>query len=99
MNEILKRELNKTYLIISSEDVEYEESYEIEMITKNEPLTLLPLHVVRLNGQMQLFYDISSKQTLQEWGIRNKFSSEIIRTLFESIEQLRMEIINYHLDI
>ena len=62
MKEILKRELNKTYLILSSEDTFYEESYEVQMITNNEPQRILPLHVLRVDGNLQLFYEVSSKQ-------------------------------------
>ena len=63
MKEKLKRELNKTYLILSSEGCEYEESYEIEMLMKNSLETILPIHALRIDGNVELYYDISSKQT------------------------------------
>ena len=56
MNETLKRELNKTYLILTNENQEYEESYEVEMIVKNELERILPLHVLRLDGGLQWSY-------------------------------------------
>lgn len=99
MKEELKRELNKTYLILSSEEMDYEESYEIEMIIKNEPQTILPLHVLRINGEMQLFYDVSSKQTLKTCAGRTKLSVETIRSLFEAIELLMGELKDYLLDM
>lgn len=99
MKETLKRELNKTYLILSSEDAQYEESYEIEMIIKNAPQTILPLHVSRVDGEMQLFYDVSSKQTLKDCAERIKLSGTTIRILFETIEQLIKEMKDYLLEM
>lgn len=70
MKEYLKRDLNKTYLVISSEGSNYAETYEIEMIVKNEPEMLLPFHVFRMNGSLELYYDISAKQTIQDCAQR-----------------------------
>ena len=99
MKETLKRELNKTYLILTNEDKTYEESYEIEMILKNEPDRILPLHVLRLDGELQLFFEVSSMQTLKDCAMRNKLSAETIRLLFESVEQLMKEVTEYLLDM
>ena len=99
MKEYLKRDLNKTYLILSSEEKLYEESYEIEMIIKNAPGTLLPLHVLRMDGEVQLFYDISAKQTLKECAGRAKLSGETITKLFETLDRLIMEMNDYLLDM
>ena len=99
MKEQLKRDLNKTYLILSSEEKQYEESYETEMIIKNAPHTLLPLHVLRVDGEVQLFYDVSAKQTLKDCAGRVKLSGKIIRDLFETIDQVISVMKDYLLDI
>lgn len=99
MKEQLKRELNKTYLILSSENTQYEESYEIEMIIKNTPETILPLHVLRMDGEIQLFYDVSAKQTLKDCAGRAKLSAGTIRTLFETLDWLIKEMKDYLLDM
>lgn len=99
MKETLKRELNRTYRIISSEGVPYEETYEIEMILKNEPESILPLHVLRTDGHIQLFYEVSAKQNLKDFIQRSKLSAGIIRTLFQAIEHLMKEVKNYLLDL
>ncbi len=99
MKEQLKRELNKTYLIISSEGVEYEESYEIEMILQNVPKTLLPLHVLRIDGALELYYDVSSRQTLKDCAGRAKISTDVIRKLFEAIDELIREMKDLLLDM
>lgn len=99
MKETLKRELNKTYLILTSEDKSYEESYEIEMIIKNEPERILPLHVLRLDGELQLFFEVSSMQSLKDCAMRRKLSAETIRLMFESVEQLMKDVTDYLLDM
>mgnify|MGYP003303002061 CR=1 FL=1 len=99
MKEQLKRDLNKTYLILSSGEKQYEESYETEMIMKNAPGTLLPLHVLRVDGEVQLFYDVSAKQTLKDCAVRVKLSGKIIRDLFKAIDQMIGEMKNYLLDM
>ena len=99
MKEQLKRDLNKTYLILSSEEKQYEESYETEMIIKNAPQTILHLHVLRVDGELQLFYDVSAKQTLKDCAARVKLSAETIRTLFETIDRMIGEMKDYLLDM
>ncbi len=99
MKETLKRDFNKIYLILTSEDKSYEESYEIEMIVKNSPKTILPLHVLRVDGALQLCYDISSKQTLGECVNRAKINAATIGALFQAIDELKEEIREYLLDM
>lgn len=99
MKEQLKRDLNKTYLILSSEEKQFEESYETEMIIKNAPQTILPLHVLRVDGEVQLYYDISAKQTLKDCAGRVKLSEKIIRDLFETIDVVICEMKDYLLDM
>lgn len=99
MKETLKRELNRTYLIISSEGTSYEETYEVEMIIKNEPERILPLHVLRTDGHMELFYEVSAKQNLKNHVQRSKLSAAMIRNLFKAIEHLIKEVKNYLLDM
>ncbi len=98
MKELLKRELNKTYLILSSVEEAYEESYEIEMILRNELSMLLPLCVFRIDGTLELNYDISAKQNLKSCAERVKLSGETMRSLFQTIVKLFQEMKEYLLD-
>ena len=91
MKEYLKRELNKTYLVLSSEDSGYTENYEIGMLTNNETERILPLHVLRMDGTIEIYYDISSKQTLMDCAGRLKLTFEVIKNLFGSISQMMKE--------
>ena len=99
MQELLKRDLSKTYLIISSDELIYEETYETEMLVKNNLQMFLPLHVLRIDGRSQLFYDVSSKQTLKSCAQRVKLNVLTIQNLFQSIENLEKEVRDYMLDM
>ena len=99
MQETLKRDLSKTYLIISSEGVTYDESYELEMLLKNELQTMLPLHVTRVDGVVQLFYDVSAKQTLRACTQRGKLNADTIEKLFRAIAALECDASEYLLDM
>ena len=99
MKEYLKREINKTYLVLNSEDSGYTETYEIGMLTNNEPERILPLHVLRMDGAIEIYYDISSKQTLKDCAGRVKLSFEVIKKLFEDVFQMMKEVKNYMLDM
>ena len=99
MQEVLKRDLSKTYLILSSDELLYEETYEIEMVVKNSLQMFLPLHVFRVDGNCQLFYDVSAKQTLKSCAQRVKLNVSTIQNLFQSIEKLEKEVLDYMLDM
>lgn len=99
MKENLKRNLNKTYLVLSADENEYEESYELEMLIKNAPETILPLYVMRMDGNIELSYDVSSRQTLREFMLRGNVSGDMVRELFGKIAALGEDMKNYLLDI
>lgn len=99
MREMLKRELNKTYLILCEEEKEKEERFELEMIMRNSLKTILPLKTMWIDGSLELYYDVTARQTLKECADRVKLSGEVIRKLFLSLEQLLQETKEYLLDI
>lgn len=55
MKELLKRDLNKTYLILCSGEKQYQESYETEMLMQNQLDTILPLQVLRVNAEYSCY--------------------------------------------
>ena len=99
MNESLKREFNKTYLVLQSEGSNYVENYELEMLEKNSLQGILNLQVYRIDGQIQMLYEISAKQTLRDCAQRVKLSGETIRSLFTTLMTLRKELQEYLLDM
>lgn len=99
MKELLKRDLNKTYLILCSGEKQYQESYETEMLMQNQLDTILPLQVLRVNAEIQLLYDITSKQSLKDCTERVKLSMATLHKLFLSIDEVTREMKKYLLDM
>lgn len=99
MNESLKREFNKTFLVLQSEGNNYKETYELEMLEKNSLQGILALQVYRIDGQIQMFYEISAKQTLRDCAQRVKLNGETIRSLFTTLTMLQKELREYLLDM
>ena len=69
------------------------------MLQKNELLTMLPLHVTRVDGEVQLFYDVSAKQTLRACSQREKLNADMIEKLFRTIAALEWDTSEYLLDM
>jgi hypothetical protein len=65
------------------------------MITKNKPQTILPLHVMRVDGAIELFYDVSAKQTLKDCMERTKLTFDTIKKLFMAIKDLEEDVREY----
>lgn len=99
MQETLKRELNRIFLVLEDNENSYEETFELEMILQNDPESILPLHVLRTDGKLQLCYEITSKQTLKAYGETRKLTKTAIQRLFRRIQILTKEIKDYMLDM
>lgn len=99
MQEQIKRELHKIYLIMEQEDGSYEETYESEMIVRNNLKTILPLQLLRVDGKLQLQYEITACRTLKSCAEEVKLSEKSIRSLLEDIELLDRETKEYLLDM
>lgn len=99
MQETLKRELNQIFLILEDDENDYEETFELEMILRNNPESILPLRVLRVDGKLQLCYEITSKQTLKVYGETRKLTKTVIQRLFRRIQLLAKEIKDYMLDM
>lgn len=99
MQEQLKREFNQIYLILESEENAYEETYELEMITQNDLQTILPLRILRIDGRLQLSYEVTAKQTLKSYTERQKLSGQIVQALLQRLEALTHEVKDFLLDL
>lgn len=99
MQETLKRELNRIFLILEDDENNYEETFELEMILRNDPESILPLHILRVDGKLQLCYEVTSKQTLKAYAERKKLTKTAIVKLFRRIQLLTKEIKDYMLDM
>ncbi len=61
-----KRELNHNYLMIEDEKEINADGYEMQMITHNSIASLLVMSIKYINAKVVLYYEISSKQSMQK---------------------------------
>lgn len=76
----------KSYMIIESDVVLG--GYEYPMLVKNHILGLLPLKISNKNEQMQFWYDISGKQSLEDWMKIKKLGSSFLKQFFASLAEI-----------
>lgn len=98
MKEQFKRDFNKTYLILCNEELQPEESYETQMLMSNSLERILPLQIQRVNGEIQMFYDVTAKQPLRDCAERAKLSFQTLYDLFCAVDNALKEIKDYLLD-
>lgn len=76
----------KSYMIIES-DVAVG-GYEYPMLVKNRILGLLPLKISNKDEHMQFWYEISGKQSLEDWMKIKKLGSVFLKQFFTSLEEI-----------
>ena len=81
-----RRDLNRNYLIVSQID-DQSRAYEIRMFEKNGIRGFLPLQTRRMNGQMELWLDISGKQSLELLFENRLMSGADMENLFHGISE------------
>ena len=84
-----RRVQGKSYMVLSVDGPA--EGYEYPMLEQNRILGLLPFHLTYADGTPQLWYDISGKQSLDDWVRMKKPGSEFLKlfltALTETLEQ------------
>lgn len=85
MKESLKRDVNKTYLVFEEDQENWEESFEISMLEKNPSQVFLPVQVLWVDRKKQYLYDISSKQSLEDYSEYQKLNEWMLRRILEKI--------------
>ncbi len=61
------------------------EGYEYPMLAKNRIFGLLPFQMIRADGTVQFWYDISGRQALEEWAKIKKPGSEFLKNFFSAL--------------
>ena len=85
-----RRDLNRNYLIVSEID-DQSRAYEIRMFEKNGIRGFLPLQIRRVNAQMELWLDITGKQSVELLFENRQMSGldmeNLLRGISESLEE------------
>ncbi len=82
------RELNHNYLVLSPPTEYIEENFETEIIKQNTINGLLEFDIRYYDGKQMLFYEISSKQSMENLYASSEMDFEIIRQLINGIYRI-----------
>lgn len=93
LQPIYKRDLNHNYLILQGNDAE--ETYEIKMVLENEIEGLLKTEARFVNGRVDYYYEISSKQPISRFFSKVEISYTQLKQLFLGINQLMSKAKEY----
>lgn len=103
MNAEYKREDHKSYFVIRDERLDGEKDpegiYGLEMLCSNAVAGLLPISLHSFNGEKELYYDISTKQSLRILYEKREFNRKDLKNLFLGIQTAVDSLEEYLLDM
>lgn len=100
-----RREDHKTYFVVKDTRInEYEKNdgdvaYDLEMLCENRIKGLLPISIHSFNGETELYYDISTKQTMAVLYDKKKLLKEDLTWIFSGIKNAVKELEDFFLDM
>lgn len=92
-----RRELNRNYLIVSMEDT-WDGDYRIKMLESNQIPGLLKFYSKEVDGEMEFYYEISSRQPLSRILEIRAITEEELRKLFFLIAAVLKRMEGYLLE-
>lgn len=99
MNEVIyKRELSHSYMAVKSEDRDIEEKYAYRMMAKNRVGKLIACSIRQMDGDIWLYYDISSRQPLERLYESRKLGTEELSQILHGIAAMQEDLGEYLLD-
>lgn len=98
MKGTYKRELNSSYFILEEPAMESTQYYQMKMVTENNISHLLPVSVHNFNGENQIYYDISGKQTLTCIFEKREIEAEQIIQILSGLSKALLELESYLLE-
>lgn len=93
-----KRDLQNNYMILEAEAYADESEYMLKMAEQNEISGLLSFHSGKKDGRLFLYYEITSKQSIEMLYERNQLNSRDILFLLNGISQILEELQKYLLN-
>lgn len=100
-----RREDHKTYFVVkdtrinSCAEKESDAAYDLEMLCENRIKGLLPISIRSFNGETELYYDISTKQTMSVLYDKKKLLKEDLTWIFSGIKNAVSELEKFFLDM
>ncbi len=98
MQIVYRHGFNNNLMIIRDSNIVIND-YRINMIMRNKISGLLEMYIGCVNGESELSYIISSRQSVRDLFSRNKIKYEDVKMLIDGIIALGKELREYLLDI
>ena len=98
MQIVYRHGFNNNLMIIRDSNIVIND-YRINMIMRNKISGLLEMYIGCVNGESELSYIISSRQSVRDLFSRNKIKYEDVKILIDGIISLGKELREYLLDI
>ena len=99
MDDILyKRELNHNYMVIKSQGGDLAARYEYRMMTGNRIGKLLPCSQRQLDGEVWLYYDISSLQPIKRLYESKKLDVHELGRIVHAFADIQEDLSEYLMD-
>lgn len=98
MNILFKHYMESNVMIIKDDNI-LASDYMVNMIMRNDINNLLKLSVSCMDGNVELIYDISGKQSIEEYCLKEKLNYNEIKLVFKELIMLSKDVSRYLLDI
>lgn len=87
---IYERDLNHTYLVCK--EIKQESDYQWQMLLNNRIQGLLPCKVKKVDGIADLYYEITSKQPLNQLYQKQKMNYQSLKNMFQNLYMVIMKL-------
>ncbi len=97
MEVTYRKRFNQSYMIVREES-DFDEVYELVVLTHNRIPGLLKVETEIADGDIRFWYDITGRQSLKDYLERRQVDSNLLLLLFTGVENLCKELAEYLLE-
>lgn len=98
MDIFFKHFMDSNVMVIKDNNILVND-YRINMLIKNDIKNLLKLNISCINGNVELLYDISCKQSLDEYCLKHQLNYRELRLIFDGIISIYNNLRRYLLNV
>lgn len=93
-----KRDMTHNYMVPETQEVLSGSDYQIHMLMENRIGGLLPCCLKKINGKSRYFYDITSRQSMENIYEKERIGEQEIRMLLKGLYRALKEVKRYLLE-
>lgn len=96
MEIVYKRNIKQSFMVLSSEEIVAD--YQIQMCTRNKIAGLLEMETVVADGRLQFWFDITGKQSLEEYVKNHPMEESLFVRLLGAVQDVAANLNGYLLE-